>query len=166
MDVHPYAELTTERLQLRPLDPADAPALAEAMGRYDVARWLIAKPYPFAEPEAAAMIDAAVAGQSWLAWEDERMIGGVTVENGLGFWVARAFWGNGYAFEMADAATKAFFNQSSDDRLLAGAMAGNTASIKVLKKLGAERLGEDDAWSDALNQTVDVVIFRLTQRPS
>ena len=166
MDVHPHAELTTERLHLRPLDPADAPALAEAMGRYDVARWLIGKPYPFQDAEASAMIAAAVPGQSWLAWDATHLIGGVSVENGLGFWVARTYWGKGYATEMADAAVRAFFAQSDEDRLLAGAMAHNAASIRVLQKLGGQPLGEDRAWSDALNQSVDVVIYRLTQRLS
>lgn len=166
MDLHPDAELTTRRLHLRPLVPRDAPELALAMGRYDVARWLIAKPYPFQEPEAAAMIAAAIDGQSWLAWDQARLVGGVTVENGLGFWVARPDWGRGFATEMASAAVRAFFGQSSEDRLLAGAMAGNTASIRVLEKLGAQRLGDDQAWSHALNQFVDVVIYRLTQRLS
>ena len=112
------------------------------------------------------MIEAAVLGQSWLAWGATQLVGGVSVENGLGFWVARPHWGKGYATEMADAAACAFFAQSDEDRLLAGAMAANAASIRVLEKLGAERLGADRAWSDALNQSVDVAIYRLTQRLS
>ncbi|MEL7344568.1 MAG: GNAT family N-acetyltransferase, partial [Pseudomonadota bacterium] len=146
MDLHPNARLTTERLHLRPLDAADAPVLVDALGRYDVARWLIAKPYPFELLDAGAMIDAARIGQSWLAWDNKRLVGGVSVENGLGFWVSRPDWGQGYGTEMARAATQAFVRLTPEKALLAGAMTTNAASIRVLEKSGFGCLGHDTAW--------------------
>lgn len=157
--------LKTPRLELRPPASADGAALAEAVGRYDVARWLIAKPYPFGRRQADAFIASAISGRSWLGWSGAELIGGVSVENGLAFWVARPVWGQGYASEMADAAVTAFFAASNEDKLLAGAMAGNDASLRVLERLNFAPLGPDRVWSEPLRQPVDVIIHRRTRTP-
>lgn len=59
-------ELTTERLRLRPLHPADAPAIAEQVNDWDVVRYTTSIPFPYDR----AMAENFIASQQkrWAAW--------------------------------------------------------------------------------------------------
>lgn len=64
-------ELTTERLRLRPLHPADAPAIAEQVNDWDVVRYTTSIPFPYDR----AMADSFIANQQkrWAAWSGAAM---------------------------------------------------------------------------------------------
>lgn len=159
------AAIKTPRLELRQPRREDAAAVSREMGRYEVARWLIAKPYPLTENDALDLIGQVAGTQFWLAWDGDKLVGGVSVVNGLGFWVARENWGRGYAGELAAAGARAYFEHSIEDRLLAGAMVGNVASHRILLNVGFARLGDDRVWSESLRQDVDVSIYAM-RRPN
>lgn len=130
--------LATLRLELRPPAPADAPALAAAIGNYDVARWLGAVPFPYTEDDAAKFIAKAQGqrGRAWLVFEDQALVGGAGLGAELGYWLARPAWGRGLATELGDALVDLHFGRQRGAPLYAGHYLGNDRSARVLDKLG------------------------------
>jgi RimJ/RimL family protein N-acetyltransferase len=147
--------LRTWRLLLRPYTAADAAPLADAIGQYDVARWLGLVPYPYRLSDAEAFIARTEAGRDWLIEHEGRLIGGISVGHELGYWVARDIWGQGLATEACDAATDAHFANRSSERLISGHYEGNERSAKVLEKQGFRYTGATrSVQSRALSQTI------------
>ena len=59
-----------------------------------------------------------------------------TPETEIGWWLARACWGQGLATEAARAALQHGFERAGLARIVAVALAANRASIHVMEKLG------------------------------
>jgi len=59
----------------------------------------------------------------------------------IGYMLAPQHWGQGYAFEAATAVTRYAFEQLKLDRLIALTRPENERSIRVLEKLGMQRVG-------------------------
>lgn len=144
----PVVTLTTDRLALRPTTPADAQRAFEIQSDWDVTRMLRMAQFP---PDADDM--AGWFGehrQEWIAGtafrfaieRQGRMIGLVDLdeidgeEGELGYWLEKPSWGQGYAFEAAQAVVAFAFEQIGLARLKTGHAADNPASGKVLLKLG------------------------------
>ncbi|SKB52908.1 GNAT family N-acetyltransferase [Sphingopyxis flava] len=142
----------TDRLLLRPGWHEDAPALARAIGEEAIARNLARAPWPYHEEDARAFLAGWTEGHPsrFLMLQRTasapRLIGGVGMdrtESGefeLGYWVARPYWGLGYATEagrhMVDLA-----HTLGISRLMASHFADNPASGAVLRKLGFRQTG-------------------------
>ena len=142
----------TERLLLRPGWHEDAPALARAIGDEAIVRNLSRAPWPYREDDARAFLSTWTEGHPsrflmiQRTASAPRLIGGVgmdQMESGeveLGYWVARPFWGLGYATEagrhMIDLARTLGIG-----RLVASHFADNPASGAVLRKLGFRPTG-------------------------
>ena len=142
----------TERLLLRPGWAEDAPALAAAIADEMIVRNLATAPWPYGLRDAEAFLAQArdPALPSFLIFErtdaDPRLVGSCglgrrpsgAVE--LGYWIARPFWGRGYATEAAvaliDIARTLGFTRLEGSHFL-----DNPASGRVLEKLGFEPLG-------------------------
>lgn len=127
--------LTTRRLTLRPLRADDAPAIAAALGDWSVAQWLSSPPYPYGLADAESFIAdhpegvfAIDAGQG--------IIGTISVDASLGYWLAPAAWGQGYATEAGDAVIDWAFAENGAREISTSYLLGNEASRNVLKKLG------------------------------
>ena len=54
----------------------------------------------------------------------------------IGWWLARPFWGRGLATEAARCALRDAFERVGLERVVSVAMMGNTASLRVMEKLG------------------------------
>jgi RimJ/RimL family protein N-acetyltransferase len=142
----------TERLLLRPGWAEDAPALAAAIADERIVRNLATAPWPYRLRDAEAFLaqprDPLL--PSFLIFErtagEPRLIGSCglgrrpsgTVE--LGYWIARPFWGRGFATE-ASAALVEIARALRLPRLQASHFLDNPASGRVLEKLGFEPLG-------------------------
>jgi RimJ/RimL family protein N-acetyltransferase len=104
-------------LDLRPVQPADAPALHALMSDPEVARWLrpkrVSGPFSLQECEAMAFKDAAHWAAHgfgpWLAWDDDICAGRCLLEHSvvdgraeveIGWAVASRFWGRGVGTAM------------------------------------------------------------------
>lgn len=61
----------------------------------------------------------------------------------LGYRFVKHSWGKGYATEAAWACLKYGFEKLSLRRIIGRAMPGNTASIKVLEKIGMQYIGDE-----------------------
>jgi RimJ/RimL family protein N-acetyltransferase len=59
-----------------------------------------------------------------------------TEEIEIGWWLARAWWGRGLATEAARAALRDGFERVGLERIVAIAQPANTASIRIMQKLG------------------------------
>jgi len=150
-----YTELTTERLRLRAPLPGDAAALRLYAGDERVARTTLVIPHPYTEADAREFI---VLTARW--WHDgQAATWAITLANGgaligcvgltftaehrraeLGYWIAPAEWGHGYATEAARAVVAWAYGHGWE-RITAGHFVGNEASGRVLQKIGLQREG-------------------------
>lgn len=130
--------LRTPRLTLRPLTDQDTDALVAGVGNYDVSRWLAVVPYPYDRDDARAFI-AKVQAQDkpfWGIHNADGLIGVVSLDDELAYWIARPAWGQGYGFEAAHAACAHWFSDPDAGDLASGYFDGNERSGRVLRALG------------------------------
>ena len=143
----------TERLLLRPGWSEDAPALFQAIcdprivGNLALAPW----PYSLADAETFLARERGPADATCLIFlrtsGAPRLVGGIGIagvgsdEHELGYWIARAFWGRGFATEAGMAAIANARESLRLKRLSAGHFLDNPASGRVLAKLGFRATG-------------------------
>ena len=143
--------LTTERLTLRPLSIADAPALFAARSDPMVMRyWDWPAQTSIQQVEnVIADHDSEIADGNVLWWvaaltADGPAIGECDLSEidhhhrraEVGFLFSRAAWGKGYAFEAMQAVMAHAFDDLKLERLSARVHAGNGASSRLLGRLG------------------------------
>lgn len=149
---HIASELETERLRLRMLCEADLDAVAAMHADPEVARYLSQNGQPMTRHHAWRTM-AAVLGHWQLrgygAWAIEEKASGQLVGRGglwrpegwpdleVGWTLARAAWGKGYATEMAKAAMTQARERLGARHIVSVILPDNARSIRV-----AERLGE------------------------
>lgn len=144
----------TSRLLLRPIFPEDAAQLAQAIGDEVVVRNLATAPWPYAVDDAERFIATAANNPLLPSWVmmlrtagTPRLMGGIGIgqrDDGtleLGYWVARRYWGLGFATEAGCHAVRTA-RVLNLPRLTAGHFADNPASGAVLRKLGFRATGE------------------------
>ena len=142
----------TPRLLLRPGFPEDAPALANAIADRAIVRNLAVVPWPYTLRDAEAFLacprDPVL--PSFLIFERTggapQLVGSCGLARRasgaveMGYWIAKAFWGRGYATEacqaLVDIARTLGFVSLEGSHFL-----DNPASARVLEKLGFEPLG-------------------------
>lgn len=149
------AHITSERLALRPHEPADADfmmalnsdplvvqytgdvALADVAEANHVIRSLQRQ---FAENELGRLVvlDSATGerlGWCGFKWDDEEQV------VNLGFRFFRAKWNQGYATEASQACLRWLAAHTEIRTVFANAMPVNVGSVRVLEKLGFEAVG-------------------------
>jgi RimJ/RimL family protein N-acetyltransferase len=141
----------TPRLLLRPGWAEDAPALAHAIGEEAIVRNLARAPWPYSIDDAREFLalDAAALPRLLMFARTQgapRLVGGCGLHRSddgaveLGYWVARAHWGLGYATE-AGQALMAMAHALGHRIVTANHFADNPASGRVLRKLGFRPTG-------------------------
>ena len=142
----------TPRLLLRPGFPEDAPALATAIADEAIVRNLATVPWPYRMRDAEAflasprdpvlpslLIFERTAGAPQLVGAcglGRRPSGAVE----MGYWIARAYWGRGFATEACNALVD-IARALGLPRLEGSHFIDNPASARVLEKLGFEPTG-------------------------
>jgi RimJ/RimL family protein N-acetyltransferase len=168
------ATFTTDRLTLRAWRLTDAPAALEIYGHPEVARWL--SPAMDRVPDLAAM---RLLLQQWIAederltapagrWAierraDHRVIGGAILlplppgdeDLEIGWQLAPAEWGRGYASETTFALASWAFGQGVDE-LFAVVRPENTRAAATVRKHGMHWVGETSKYFG-----LDLQVFRL-----
>ena len=167
----------TPRLLLRPGFPEDAPALAAAIADKAIVMNLAVVPWPYSMRDAEAFLakprDPVL--PSLLIFERglraPQLVGACglarrpsgSVE--LGYWIARASWGRGYATEACTALVE-IARTLGLPSLEASHFVDNPASARVLEKLGFESLGiVAPRMSCARGEQVPARLMRLELRP-
>jgi RimJ/RimL family protein N-acetyltransferase len=148
--------LETQRLILRPLVLADAPAVQHLAGSREVARMTIAIPHPYEEGMA----------EQWIATHEEQFLNtkgvhfAVTLREQqalcgvvgleidapnnnamIGYWLGVPYWGKGYCTEAARAVIGYGFESLGLHRIHSYHFGSNPASGRVMQKLGMEYEG-------------------------
>jgi RimJ/RimL family protein N-acetyltransferase len=144
----------TERLLLRPSWPEDARVLYDAICDEGIVRNLALAPWPYTRSDADtfAAKEHDVHYPNFLLFRRTDgapvLIGGCGIggRNGhaeLGYWIARPYWGLGYASE-AVPAVMGIAAAIGHRHLTAGHYADNPASSNVLRKAGFRRTGKTE----------------------
>ncbi len=161
----------TPRLLLRPGWSEDAAALAKAIGHEAVLRNLARVPAPYGLADAQAflaephdpLLPRLLAFSRTLG--APRLIGGCGIHRGsdggleLGYWIARPYWGLGFATEAARAVMGIARATGLAD-LRARHFADNPASGNVLRKLGFRFTGRvEPLYSAGRRAEADALLF-------
>ena len=136
----------SERLLLRPPFAEDWQAVLSGIADKGVVRNLARAPWPYVEDDARRFVALPVEPKTprflITRARDAALIGCIGIDatrDGveLGYWIARPFWGQGYATE-AGRAMLGIARLCGHERLTAGHFLDNPASGRVLEKLGFE----------------------------
>ncbi|MET8815138.1 GNAT family N-acetyltransferase [Streptomyces sp. NPDC004549] len=142
--------LTTDRLRMRALVPADAEAVHAAAQDPATQRWISSFPSPYLREHADAFIGGVVT-KGWA--DDSEYHFGLFLSDGalagvlgvirrgpgaaeVGFWATREHRGRGYMTEAVLAAARWAFTELSVDRLEWRAEVGNLPSRAVAERVG------------------------------
>lgn len=180
-----YAE--TPRLLLRSLETSDLPRYVALIGAWDVARWLVSVPYPYALKDAeefqAKMKSAHERGHPELFVLQPKhgadIIGAIGLhpsretvsapnELVVGYWLGKECWGQGYMSEAIKPLMGLAFERPTVGCLASTTDPVNAASQNVLRKAGFDYQGisprkTSDTYSNALRGSIDVTRWKLTR---
>ncbi len=161
----------TPRLLLRPGWMEDAPALARAIADESILRNLTRAPWPYGLSDAEDYLSLPQRRPlpRLLAFSRThgapRLVGGCGLSEGedgaleLGYWIARPFWGLGFATEAARAVMSMARATGARD-IRAAHFADNRASGNVLRKVGFRFTGRiEQRYSPARDAAADCLVF-------
>jgi len=169
-------ELRTVRLLLRSLEREDIPAIVRLAGVREIAVTTLRIPHPYAEDDARNYL--AKAGEDFLAGRSvsfaisispsRELCGAVGLHIAeahkhaeLGYWIGVPYWGRGYATEAASAAVAFGFETLHLNRIYAHHFAENTASGRVLEKIGMRHEGRSRQHIRKWDRFVDLENYGL-----
>ncbi len=166
-------EIATPRLRLRRLRGADSGLIALHSSDPRVARMTTSIPHPYPPGLAETFVERAlspsVAETVWAldAGEDDEngLIGLISLkpqadgEAEIGYWVAPAFWGTGFASEAVEALAS-WADANGLRALTAQVFQDNAASIKVLTRAGFAYEGEGEVHALARASMVPTFRYR------
>jgi RimJ/RimL family protein N-acetyltransferase len=174
----PQPTLTTERLILRPLRPADAGPMTLWCGQFRVASMLARVPHPYPPGAAEAYIERVMAGRGGeTVWamdgapsQGSEFLGVVSLKGqdgdavrGFGYWVGPPAWGLGYATEAGAAVVDSAFGDPALGVIETTVYVDNHASRRVLEKLGFRAVGAGEKFCPARGEVVAEDVLRLTR---
>jgi RimJ/RimL family protein N-acetyltransferase len=161
--------LATARLILRAPRRTDVKAIARVLDDKRIAENTARIPHPYGVIDAERFVATANHREgeaTFVVALGDLLIGGCGIEPReggveLGYWLAAAYWGRGYATEAARAAIDFAFAELAHDTLQAGARVSNPASRRVLEKCGFQWTGVQLTRIRAINSAAPTDRFRL-----
>ncbi|WP_460273544.1 GNAT family N-acetyltransferase [Celeribacter sp. ULVN23_4] len=156
--------LTTRRLILRRLRPEDATDVVRNLNDFEVSKWLTRVPYPYSVHDANWFTRRVAAKAFVFGVEYQgRNVGTIGCEGELGYWLGRAYWGQGLMPEAAEAVLSAYF-AAGHDGIGAGYFTENARSSKVLRAMGFVETGTSRSFSLARGAEVARIDMHLTRK--
>jgi [ribosomal protein S5]-alanine N-acetyltransferase len=150
----PRPLLRTPRLLLRPFDLADAERVMHLCSERDIAATTLFIPHPYTLEDARAWLDGhqqtfdSGHGAQFAICRGEDLVGaiGLVIEPShdraeLGYWIGKPYWGQGSATEAAAAVLRYGFEELKLNRVHAYHYLRNSASGRVLQKIGLKYEG-------------------------
>jgi RimJ/RimL family protein N-acetyltransferase len=162
----------TDRLLLRPIWPEDASALDQAIADEAIVRSFARAPWLCAGQDAdrIARAKASPMFPNFIVMRRTdgapQLIGscGLGERDGgveLGYWIARPFWGQGYAAEAAKAVV-GIARALGHQKLVARHFTDNPASRRVLRKVGFQAVGQcEQRYSAGRGRDATSALFEL-----
>jgi RimJ/RimL family protein N-acetyltransferase len=169
-------ELRTTRLLLRSFEREEVPAIVRLAGANEIAATTLSIPHPYNENDSLRFLDKSEedfrAGRSVSfaisIWPGRELCGAVGLNIAephwhaeLGYWIGVPFWGKGYATEAARGALAFGFQMLGLHRIFAHHFAGNTASQRVLEKIGMRHEGRFRQHIRKWDKYIDVENYGL-----
>lgn len=169
----PRLRLETDRLLLRRFQPQDADACFALLSHAEDAHMDCARAFDAMDAEFHARLDllaqretqymvvlkdsGEVVGTVQLFGDDSRAVSAMEI----GYAVTHCHQRKGYAFEALSALLALLQDDLYLDMVTAGILPENTASEKLLLKLGFQREGlrHKAAWHEGLGHPVDLIYF-------
>jgi [ribosomal protein S5]-alanine N-acetyltransferase len=148
--------IKTERLILRMFQKSDAATVATLCNNYNIFKSTLYLPYPYHLSDAIKWIECHyenfIADKSYefaiTAKETGEVLGAIALTNNkhfnqgeIAYWIGEPYWGRGYATEAAEAILQFAFEEKNLHKVFARYFSSNTASGKVLRKIGMEQEG-------------------------
>lgn len=158
----------SHRLLLRPIWPEDTQALFAGIADEGVVRNLARAPWPYEERDAhvfaSLLVDPFYPRFLITRARDAAVVGCIGIDATgtpcvaeMGYWIARPYWGQGYATE-AGGAVIAIARTLGQREVRASHFLDNPASGRVLRKLGFEPTGRiDERFSCGRGETVQAM---------
>jgi RimJ/RimL family protein N-acetyltransferase len=152
--IEPTPVLETRRLVLRAPGARDIPRLAAFANDPLISRMTLRMPHPYSVADAEAFVlqvaaqDPVRARTFLIEHEDQGPVGVIGLFEDadpapeVGYWIARPFWGRGFATEALQGATAWASKAWKRRALMAGHFSDNPASGRVLEKAGFLYTGE------------------------
>lgn len=149
--------LRTTRLLLRPLVAADAPVFHRLINDWEICRRLPDAPFPYPAQLASGWIEAAAHDREHRRAEQFALVeaaggaligvAGLRLAKGqksaeLGYWLGRAYWGQGYGLEAARRLVDWGFAGLPIGQMTAMVAADNDVSVALLSRLGFAQSGK------------------------
>jgi ribosomal-protein-alanine N-acetyltransferase len=171
-----FTPLQTERLTLRPYALSDIPTLVPLIGAREVAATTLRIPHPYTEAYAREFIATAheefSSGKclrlAIVIRESNTLCGGIGLQieanhrrAELGYWIGVPYWGHGYATEAAQAVVKCGFEAFNLNRIYASYVTQNTASGRVLEKIGMRHEGRHRAHILKWGEFLDLEMYAM-----
>lgn len=140
----PFYPLATERLDLRPWKPEDAPDLVTLANDKRISEKLARMPYPYTSENADQFIAFS---QEMLSQrqgihlaivrrKDQVLLGGIGCDEEVGYWLGHRFWGQGYGKEAAKTFVRFLFFVCRTPHLYGSSLETNVASQRILEAIG------------------------------
>jgi len=172
--------IETQRLWLRWPKLNDAPAIASALADRRISEMTSRIPHPYpegqAEPYVFSTREANHEGKSLGLViapkpKPQSVIGAMsltTVDTDptrltLGYWIAVSHWGKGFASEAAFSMIQAGFSLSKAEAIDATVKPENTASKRILAKIGFQERGRESRFMPARQREEVIDCFRITR---
>lgn len=148
--------LRGSRVQLRALREEDAPVFHRLINDWQICRLLPEAPFPYPAATARDWIASAVSDEAArrafqfaiISRHSGKMIGSVGLRltrdktaASLGYWLGKAFWGQGFAAEAASLVIAWGFAELPILSITATVAEGNDASVRILQRLGFQPAG-------------------------
>ncbi|MBT2632781.1 GNAT family N-acetyltransferase [Bacillus sp. ISL-101] len=148
--------ITTKRLVLRLFQKSDAVAVTKLCNNYNIYKNTLYLPYPYSLDDALSWIEHPLdnfnANKSYefaiTDKENGELYGAIALSNNqkfnngeIAYWIGEKFWGNGYATEAAQVILHFAFEEKQYHKVFARYFNSNSASGRVMQKLGLKKEG-------------------------
>jgi [ribosomal protein S5]-alanine N-acetyltransferase len=164
--------IETLRLLLRSYTETDIADLVLLAGAREVAATTLRIAHPYTEQHARDfLVTAQEESKAWFAValrSTGQLCGGVGLRiepehfrAELGYWIGLPYWRNGYASEAAQAALWYAFENLGLHRVMATCFRGNTASEKILLKIGMKPEGCMREHLRKWGEFIDVEVYGI-----
>lgn len=169
-----------ESLELRPPNPSDVPALVRALADREIYERTIMIPFPYSEKDGNEFVEICSQRCSryghpmdWGIYKRgtgligmigfTEAINAITDTKGVGYWLAKSYWGQGIMAQALRKITELGFSQYGFKRLEMPIFSFNIASCRVAEKCGYHYEKDLPATYQKDGKTIDAKLYVINK---
>jgi 8-oxo-dGTP diphosphatase len=166
----PFLPLVTDRLILRCFEEKDTRALVHLLKDKQISEMTARIPYPYTLEDAKSWIEKSLGGiqrgksvnLAIIRRKDQVFLGGIGLEDEIGYWLGVDYWGQGFMTEAVKALLHFAFVTLKLEKIIGSAKEINIASRKIFEHMGFRETGGKPCSSRALEGTLPAITYELT----